>query len=100
MPDRLFEWRAKDALFYLYTAVDIRTAVSFCSVLDFTCGGVRVEPGDFVLADFEGVVAVPAAIADEVHRLAMEKLEGESTVRDELEAGASPREVFDKYGIL
>ena len=31
MPDRLFEWRAKDALFFLYTAIDIRTAVSFCS---------------------------------------------------------------------
>ena len=65
-----------------------------------TCGGVRVERGDLVLADFEGVVAVPAAIADEVHRQSLEKLAGENTVRDELEAGALPREVFDKYGIL
>lgn len=65
-----------------------------------TCGGVRVEPRDFILADYEGVVVVPAAIRDEVLRRAQEKLEGENTVRDELAAGHSPREVFDKYGIL
>jgi len=64
------------------------------------CGGVLVHPGDFVLADFEGVAVIPAAIRDEVFRKSMEKLEGENTVRDELAAGRSPREVFDKYGIL
>ena len=65
-----------------------------------TCGGVRIEPRDLILADPEGVVVVPAAIRDEVLRLAHEKLQGENTVRDELAGGASPREVFDKYGIL
>jgi regulator of RNase E activity RraA len=65
-----------------------------------SCGGVRIEPRDLILADHEGVVVVPTAIQDEVLRLAQEKLEGENTVRDELAAGASPREVFDKYGIL
>ncbi len=64
------------------------------------CGGVQVHPGDFILADFDGVAVIPAAIKDEVLKLSMEKLEGENTVRDELAAGASPREVFDKYGIL
>ena len=59
-----------------------------------------MHPGDFVLADFEGVAVIPAAIRDEVFRKSMEKLEGENTVRDELAAGRSPREVFDKYGIL
>ena len=47
-----------------------------------------------------GDVVVPAVVTDEVHRLALEKLEGENTVRSEPEAGASPREVFDKHGIL
>ena len=65
-----------------------------------TCGGVRVEPGDLILADYEGVVVVPAAICDEVLRRALEKLAGENTVRDELAAGHSPRDVFDRYGIL
>ena len=65
-----------------------------------TCGGVSVVPGDLILADYEGVVVVPAAITGEVLRRAQEKLTGENTVRDELAAGNSPREVFDKYGIL
>ena len=65
-----------------------------------TCAGVRIEPGDFMLADYEGVVVIPAAIRDEVHGKCLEKLAGENTVRDELTAGRSPREVFDQYGIL
>ena len=64
------------------------------------CGGVQIHPGDFVLADYDGVAVIPAAIKDEVFRKAQEKLEGENTVRDELAAGRSPREVFDEYGIL
>jgi regulator of RNase E activity RraA len=64
------------------------------------CGGVRVHPGDFVLADFDGVAVIPSALKDEVFRKSMEKLKGENTVREELAAGHSPRAVFDKYGIL
>jgi len=64
------------------------------------CGGVQVHPGDFVLADVDGVAVIPASIKDEVFKKAQEKLEGENTVRDELAAGRSPREVFDEYGIL
>ena len=65
-----------------------------------TCGGVQVHPGDFILADYDGVAVIPAAIKGEVHKKAMEKLAGENVVRDELAAGQSPREVFDRYGIL
>ncbi|MFT5086315.1 MAG: 4-hydroxy-4-methyl-2-oxoglutarate aldolase [Candidatus Latescibacterota bacterium] len=64
------------------------------------CGGVTVCPGDFMLADYDGVAVIPAAIKDEVFKLSMEKLEGENTVREALVAGRSPREVFDEYGIL
>ena len=64
------------------------------------CGGVHIKSGDFVLADFDGVAIIPANIKDEVFELAMEKLEGENTVRDALASGRSPREVFDEYGIL
>ena len=65
-----------------------------------TCGGVQIEPGDFILADYEGVISIPAAIKDDVMVKAQEKLEGENTVRDVLASGRSPREVFDEYGIL
>ena len=68
--------------------------------MPITCGGVQVRPGDLILGDHDGVAVIPAAVIDEVYRLSREKLEGENTVRDELAAGASPRAVFDKYGIL
>ena len=42
-----------------------------------TCGGVQVHPGDFILADYDGVAVIPAAIKGEVHKKAMEKLAGE-----------------------
>ena len=43
-----------------------------------TCGGVRVEAGDIVVADEEGVVAVPAARSDEVLTAARAKLAKEA----------------------
>jgi len=42
------------------------------------CGGVRVEAGDIVVADEEGVVAVPAARSDEVLTAARAKLAKEA----------------------
>ena len=65
-----------------------------------TCGGVEIQPGDLILGDCDGVAVIPADLVGEVYRMSVEKLEGENTVRDELAAGASPRAVFDKYGIL
>ncbi|MCI3272071.1 RraA family protein [Streptomyces cylindrosporus] len=43
-----------------------------------TCGGVRVEAGDVVVADEEGVVVVPAARRDEVLTAARAKLAKEA----------------------
>ena len=43
-----------------------------------TCGGVRVEAGDIVVADEEGVVVVPAARRAEVLTAARAKLEKEA----------------------
>lgn len=65
-----------------------------------TCGGVLVQPGDFILADIDGVAVIPAPIRQDVFSKATEKLAGENIVRDELAAGRSPRAVFDQYGIL
>ncbi|MGW1049426.1 RraA family protein [Streptomyces sp. NPDC002521] len=42
------------------------------------CGGVRVEPGDVVVADEEGVVVVPAALAEQVLAGARAKLAKEA----------------------
>lgn len=64
------------------------------------CGEVIVHPGDFVFADFDGVVVIPEVLLDEVLAIAKEKVSKENTTRAELAAGAYLRDVFQKYGVL
>jgi regulator of RNase E activity RraA len=64
------------------------------------CGGVRVEQGDLVLADFDGVVVVPAAVADEVISLAEDKVSGENLVRSKLAEGMPVWNAFRTYGVI
>ena len=64
------------------------------------CGGVEVARGDLVLADADGVVIVPSAVAGEVLALAEAKVASERTVREQLAAGVSVREVFAAHGVL
>ena len=64
------------------------------------CGGVEVHPGDLVLADHDGVVAVPGVIALQAIEAAELKVRGEDTVREQLAAGMTASEAFRRYGIL
>jgi 4-hydroxy-4-methyl-2-oxoglutarate aldolase len=64
------------------------------------CGGVLVNRGDLIYADFDGIVVVPAAIENEVMQMAGEKVQSENLSRKELLAGKSLREVYDKYKAL
>ena len=64
------------------------------------CGGVTVNPGDIVFGDTDGVVVIPKAVEIDVLAAAFAKVAGENRTRDELRAGATLREVYDKYGIL
>jgi len=64
------------------------------------CGGIRVNPGDLIFGDVDGIVVVPQEIVDEVIAKAWEKVQGESTVREELRNGAGVADTFKKYGIL
>jgi regulator of RNase E activity RraA len=68
--------------------------------VDITCGDVVVSNGDLILADDDGVVVVPSEVADEVMRLAEEKVSAETLVRGKLADGMSVREVFAAHGIL
>jgi regulator of RNase E activity RraA len=63
-------------------------------------GSCVVRPGDWVFGDIDGLVVVPAELAEEAFRLALAKAQGESRVREELARGRSVREVFAEYGIL
>jgi len=64
------------------------------------CGEVLVNPGDFVFADFDGVVVVPHAVVHEVIELASDKVRRENSSRAELMKGAYLRDVYKKYGVL
>ena len=64
------------------------------------CGEVRVEPGDLIVADFDGVVCVPRAIVSAVIDKASAKASLETDSRGELMGGAYLRDVFKRHGIL
>jgi regulator of RNase E activity RraA len=63
-----------------------------------TIGRVRIEPGDWIVGDEDGVVAVPAAIAADVLAEAEEKAATESSIRAAVREGALPLEAYDRYG--
>ncbi len=63
-------------------------------------GGVSIQPGDYLIGDEDGCVIVPAEVAEEAVRLAMEKVSGENIARADLADGVPMGEVFRKYGIL
>jgi len=63
-------------------------------------GGLLVQPGDLVVADADGVVAVPAALAPEVVQRAAEKAEKENGLRDALTQGSTLRDAYDRFGVL
>jgi len=62
--------------------------------------GVRIEPGDLVVGDLDGVVIVPRAIEREVLEMAYQKTVAENHTREELEQGHLLAEVYAKYGVL
>lgn len=64
------------------------------------CGGVRVESGDLVVGDADGVVVVPQAMCEAVIGTALEKVEAEDHTSRELARGVSLAEVYARYGTL
>lgn len=64
------------------------------------CGGVKVNSGDLIFGDVDGVVVVPREIEKNVIQAALDKVDGENKVRDEILHGVKVSEVFRKYKIL
>jgi len=66
------------------------------------CGGVRVNPGDVVVADRDGVVVIPVADVDiaVVVDKAEEVVVAERRSRQEIREGSSLLDVYEKYGKL
>jgi 4-hydroxy-4-methyl-2-oxoglutarate aldolase len=60
-----------------------------------TVGGVLVTPGDIVVGDDDGVVVIPAGIADEVLRQVAEVAAREQEIRACILAGQTTFEIFE-----
>jgi 4-hydroxy-4-methyl-2-oxoglutarate aldolase len=61
---------------------------------------IRINPGDWLFGDMDGVVVIPADRVDEVLAKSEEIGGIEDTVREEVRNGADVKDVFDKYGRL
>lgn len=62
--------------------------------------GVRIEPGDLLVADVDGVVVVPQRVEALVIDEALEKVSTESRVREALKNGMLASEAFEKFGVM
>ncbi len=59
-----------------------------------TCGGVDIDPGDLIVADFDGVIVVPKVHVEELSDAAAKHLEFENDVRVKVEAGETLRSAY------
>ncbi len=65
-----------------------------------TCGGSLVDPGDIILADEIGVVAVPRAEAEDILRRAQAQADQEEATRQRIRAGKTVDELLAEFGRL
>ena len=63
-----------------------------------TIGGVGVATGDWLVADADGVVVVPAALRDEVLEKAGAVAGTEDRVREAVRRGVPPLAAYDEHG--
>lgn len=62
--------------------------------------GIPVKPGDYIFGDIDGIVVIPAELADEVFEKSLEKVEKENYVREQILAGRSATELYQETGVL
>jgi regulator of RNase E activity RraA len=72
--------------------IDFRTPIAM--------GSVRIEPGDIVFGDIDGVCIIPQKSAEEAFTTALEKCRGEKRVQRALQQGMSAKQAFQTYGIM
>ena len=70
------------------------------SQVPVTIGEVTIIPGDVVLAEFDGILVIPAADAKRVLIRAEEIVGAEELVREEMQAGVSPLASLERHGYI
>ena len=62
--------------------------------------GVTVHPGDVIVADLDGVVAIPAAALADTVGAALEKLNIEKDVQEAIRNGEATTSIFARTGVM
>ncbi|WP_281930451.1 RraA family protein [Roseibium album] len=62
------------------------------------CGGIVVNPGDFVVADLMGVTVIPLARAEEAVRQAREQADREEETRKWVAKGKTVEDLLNEFG--
>jgi regulator of RNase E activity RraA len=75
-----------------YKVVDFRIPIEI--------GQVRLNPGQIIFGDIDGVLAVPDDAEEEVFVRALEKARGEKLVKKAIEEGSTAVQAFEEYGIM
>lgn len=63
-----------------------------------TIGEVTIRSGDYLIADRDGVVIIPGAVAEEAVRRTEEVMQTENKVRSAILGGMDPQEAYLKFG--
>ncbi len=93
------------------TKIGFKTFCSFVTPVDvvgrwladrygepITNGEVTISTGDYVIADRDGIVIIPEAIAEDVISKTEEVLQTESLIRKAILEGVDPQEAYLQYG--
>ncbi len=63
-------------------------------------GGVTISAADFILADIDGVVVIPAGMAEEVAERVEHIAGTESELRKAILSGMDPRQAYLEFGLF
>ena len=62
--------------------------------------GIRINPGDLIFGDRDGVLVIPREVEEEAITGAIEKARGEKMVLKALQEGMKSVDAFSKFGIM
>jgi 4-hydroxy-4-methyl-2-oxoglutarate aldolase len=68
--------------------------------IPIVCAGLAVKPGDLIVADDDGVVAIPVRLAEAVASKARERAAGEEQKRKQLAAGVLGLDLYNMRDAL
>jgi regulator of RNase E activity RraA len=63
-------------------------------------GALEISPGDILMGDTDGVIAVPRSAEEQVFTLALAKARTEDRIKEALEQGSSATDAFRNFGMF